>query len=296
MINVLSLFDGMSCGHIALQRANISVGRYFASEIKSHAMEVTKKHYPSTIFVGDVRQISYANGVLITPIGSFTVDIHLLIGGSPCQNFSCLNSYQDIKDYGLKGQQSSLFFEYLRLLREIKPTYFLLENVRMKKESEVELNTYLGVEGAHINSNLVSAQNRHRIYWTNIEFYMPENKNIRLADILEDDVEHLEAAKVTKSPSRDKMYYGGKCKNITHENKASCLTTKQDRWNNAGLLDYKDYCRFLTPIECERLQTVPDNYTAGISTAKRYDLLGDGWTVDVVAHIFKALALSICNV
>ena len=287
MINVLSLFDGMSCGQIALERAGIAVDKYFASEIKEHAMKITKEHYPSTIFIGDVRQISYADGILTTSNGSFSVKIDLLMGGSPCQNFSCLNSYQAKENYGLKGEQSSLFFEYLRLLKEIKPTYFLLENVRMKKESEAELNTYLGVKGVHINSNLVSAQNRHRIYWSNIAFDMPIDKNIALSTVLENDAIHLDAARVTKTPSRDKMFYGGKCKNITRETKASCLTTKQDRWNNAGLLEYKDYCRFLTPIECERLQTVPDNYTAGISTAKRYDLLGDGWTVDVIAHILS---------
>lgn len=288
-LNVLSLFDGMSCGRIALERAGIPVAKYFASEIKRHAIETTRKNYPDTIFVGDVRKVSYENGVLKTEHGEFSGPIHLVIGGSPCQNFSFANSYQTQENYGLKGEQSKLFFEFLRILKETRPEFFLLENVRMKKESEAELNDYLGVKGVHINSNLVSAQNRQRIYWTNIPFEYPKDKGILLSTILESDDEVLAQFKVTKSPSRDTMWHGGKCRNITNAAKSSCLTTKQDRWSSAGLIAYKDYCRFLTPTECERLQTVPDDYTAGVSTAQRYELLGDGWTVDGgrgVAHLF----------
>ena len=175
-ITVLSLFDGMSCGQIALGRSGIKVNKYYASEIKKHAIKLTMEHYPGTIQIGDVTKVSYKDGVLYTENGNFKVGkIDLLIGGSPCQNFSTAS----ITQLGLRGEKSKLFYEYLRVLKEVQPTYFLLENVKMKKESENQLNEYLGVEGLHINSNLVSFQNRPRIYWTNIpNVSRPKDMNI----------------------------------------------------------------------------------------------------------------------
>ena len=223
-MNVLSLFDGMSCGQIALERLGIPVKNYFASEIKKSAINVTKFNYPNTIHIGDVHNVSYKDGYLI--IGDkmkYVGKIDLLIGGSPCQDFSFLkSSYHKKEGYGLDGPKSKLFFEFDRLRKECNPTYFLLENVKMKKESELILNEYLGVTGLHINSRLVSAQNRQRIYWTNINnITKPIDKNILLKDILETNYLILDKYRVNKTPSRDKMWYGGKCKNISNEDKSS---------------------------------------------------------------------------
>ena len=164
-MNVLSLFDGMSCGQLALHRAGIPYDNYYASEIKAIAIKVTKNNFPNTIHVGDVTKLDL----------STLPKIDLLIGGSPCQDFSLLKA----QGKGLEGDKSKLFYEYLRVLKEIKPKYFLLENVRMKKDSEQQFNEYLGIEGLHINSELVSYQKRPRIYWTNIpNASIPEVRNI----------------------------------------------------------------------------------------------------------------------
>lgn len=288
---VLSLFDGMSCGQIALNRLGIKVKRYYASEIKKHAIKITQYNYPKTIQVGDIRYLTYKNGILYNNEFDQIFNagkIDLLMGGSPCQDFSNLKITND-SNYGLLGEKSRLFFEYYRLLKECNPKYFFLENVKMKKESKKIIDEYLGVIGILINSNLVSAQNRNRYYWTNIKnVKQPRDKGIILKDILENDYEILKNYKLKNTPSRIKMW-NSKCKNITDSFKSSCLTTKMDRWNNAGLIKFDNFCRFLTPLECERLQTVPDNYTKLVSKNKRYDLLGDGWTIDVIVHIFNKL-------
>ncbi len=175
-INVLSLFDGMSCGQIALERVGIPVNKYFACEIKKHAINVTQKNYPNTIQLGDVTKVSVND----------LPNIDLIIGGSPCQDFSRANS----KQLGLSGEKSGLFYEYLRLLNEIKGKnpniLFLLENVRMKKEYQDIISSELGVEPIRINSSLVSGQLRDRFYWTNIpNVTQPEDKGIKLSDILD---------------------------------------------------------------------------------------------------------------
>lgn len=289
-MNVLSLFNGMNCGRIALERAGIPVTKYYASEIKPHAIKITNDWYPDTIHIGDVTKIQYLDGILFTEEGTYNVGkIDLLIGGSPCQDFSFLkSSYTNDGSYGLLGEKSKLFHHYDRLRKETECDYFLLENVKMKKTSELELNKYLGVKGFHINSSLVSAQNRQRIYWTNIPgISKPIDKGISLQSILQK--ENLSPYKVNRTPSRDNMWFKGKCKNITFANKSSCLTTKMDRWNNAGLIAFEDYCRFLTPHECEKLQNIPEGYTDYVTLSQAYDLLGDGWTVDIIAHIFEML-------
>ena len=291
-MNVLSLFDGMSCGQIALERADIKVDNYYASEIKKHAIKVTMENYPNTIQLGDVTKIQYKDGILYTENGKFNVGkIDLLIGGSPCQDFSLLK----VNGKGLDGDKSKLFYEYLRLLREVKPKYFLLENVKMNKESRKQLNQYLGVEGIDINSRLVSYQNRPRIYWTNIpNVTLPKDKNINFQDFKIVSKEICEKYKVKRTPSREKMWNNGNgrnsigsCHNITNSEKIYCVTRKQDRCPNSGLIEFEDFCRYLTREELEMAQTVPVGYTNCVSYNQAQDLLGDGWTVDIIAHIFS---------
>jgi len=288
-MNVLSLFDGMSCGQIALNRANIHYDNYFASEIKDAAIKVTKHNYPNTIHIGDVTKIDL----------STLPKIDLLIGGSPCQDFSQMK----INGQGLQGDKSKLFYEYLRILRELKPTYFLLENVRMKKDSELQLNKYLNVEGIHINSELVSYQKRPRIYWTNIpNVNIPLDKNINFQDYKETNYEECKKYKLNKTPSRIKMWNEGKgfeglgtCQNITNSKKVFCLTRKQDRSPNSGLIELDDFCRFLTRQELEQAQTVPAGYTNCVSYNLAQDLLGDGWTIDVIVHLLSGLRREVNN-
>jgi DNA (cytosine-5)-methyltransferase 3A len=184
-MNVLSLFDGMSCGQIAFDKLGIKFNgvdnKYFAAEIKKSAIKVTKHNYPNTIHIGDVARVNYKDGVLYTEFGSYNVGkIDYLIGGSPCQDFSIakLNNSK----YGLEGDKSKLFYEYLRLLKEINPKYFLLENVRMKEDSKKQLDNYLGVEGRFINSIDFSFQNRPRFYWTNIDILNYEPLSISFQD------------------------------------------------------------------------------------------------------------------
>ena len=295
-MNVLSLFDGISCGQIALDRAGIKIDNYYASEIKKHAIRVTQKHFPNTIQIGDVTKVKYKDGILYTENGEFKVGkINLLIGGSPCQNFSMARACMYEID-GLKGDKSKLFYEYLRILKEINPDYFLLENVKMKKESYEELNSYLGVKGISINSELVSFQKRPRVYWSNIpNITIPEDKHINFQDYKDTDHDYCNQFKVKRTPSREKMWNNGQgrnstlksCANVTNSNKVYCLTRKQDRCPNSGLIEFEDFCRYLTRREIEAAQTLPIGYTDNLSYLQMQDVCGDGWTVDVIAHIFS---------
>ena len=446
-INVFSLFDGMSCGQLALKKAGVPIGIYHASEIDKWAIKVTKKNFPFTIQMGDITKLEdWRLEVIRKEIG-----IDLVMGGSPCQGFSFAG-----KNLNFEDPRSKLFFDFVRVLKILKPKYFLLENVRMKKESQDVISEYLEVEPIAINSNLVSAQNRHRLYWTNIPFDMPKDKGIILADILEDGVTDREkshcldanyfkggnlksyfekhrrqlvfnndvaiyqlprgynkggltssSVKKGKTPSltpsswqynnylvkkggaiRGRYDKDGKIKQqleLRPDDKTNSLTTVQkdnvvvsgcvqvgeadlkghdiikrvySRKGKAPTLttmggghrepkvavtkkefeqykvsDYSvakyvpdsnaDFCdpynkksikgnksttlrtnssngnmwinqdklmwRKLTPLECERLQTVPDGYTEGVSNTQRYKMLGNGWTVDVVAHILKGI-------
>lgn len=297
-MNVLSLFDGISCGQVALERAGIKVDNYYASEIKKHAIRVTQKHFPNTIQIGDVTKVKYKDGILYTENGEFKVGkINLLIGGSPCQNFSMARACM-YKINGLKGDKSKLFYEYLRILKEINPDYFLLENVKMKKESYEELNSYLGVKGILIDSELVSFQKRPRIYWSNIpNITIPEDKHINFQDYKDTDHDYCNQFKVKRTPSREKMWNNGQgrnstlksCANVTNSNKVYCLTRKQDRCPNSGLIEFDDFCRYLTRREIELAQTLPIGYTDDLSYRQMQDVCGDGWTVDVIAHIFSFL-------
>jgi len=420
-MNVLSLFDGMSCGQQALERTGIKVNQYFASEIDKYAIQVTMANYPNTIQLGSVINVD----------GYKLPKIDLLIGGSPCQSFSfagkrkgmstkceteilTLEHYLQLKNDGFEFEgQSYLFWEFMRLLNECKPTYFLLENVEMGEKWEKILSKAIGVNGIHINSALVSAQNRKRIYWTNIGMQpaglfgdlesivkRPKDKGILLKDILETEVnekyflsekmlKHLSerdnvkikngndlsgtitvngegkqgnnstfiaceitnqgktiGKEVIKSHSlmaRDYKGFGNQSMTgiVVHNTMPRSSTTGKGGTGPLSRQDGKTYCldtgntnavevismdyrydegfiirengksptltitndsnsfsgkplaivnskiRRLTPIECERLQTVADNYTNHVSDSQRYKMLGNGWTVDVIAHILN---------
>jgi DNA (cytosine-5)-methyltransferase 3A len=352
-MNVLSLFDGMSCGQQALERVGIKVDNYFASEIDKYAITVTMANYPNTKQLGSVTQVD----------GYSLPKIDLLIGGSPCQSFSfagkrkgmstkdeqeilILDHYLELKsqEYEFEGQ-SYLFWEYMRLLNEVKPKYFLLENVMMGEKWEKILSKAIGVNPIMINSSLVSAQNRQRLYWTNIgmkpsglfgdlesTIQQPKDLGILLKDILEPEVDEkyfIDAENnvrlkqlLSNNLAKDKDMLDSYNQTI-HTEKSITISTRVSASNSTHIVhnmmprssksgkggtghltreDGKTYCldtgftnaieysnkvRKLTPIECERLQTVKDNYTNHVSDSQRYKMLGNGWTVDVIAHIFK---------
>ena len=294
-MNVLSLFDGMSCGQIALERAGIKVDKYYASEIKPHAIKVTQYNYPDTIQLGDVTKIS----------GKDLPKIDLLIGGSPCQDFSSANK----EKLGLNGLKSGLFFEYLRLLKELKPKYFLLENVAMDDYSYSAISEYLGTYPVDINSERVSGQLRQRSYWTNIgpesfdlfgfrrcEIPQPINKNISFQSILDNGYTDRRKSKClltdegrnrgyTFKGLRRYMFIG--FLNIVFKDKETYEKYSKMSEEEMELNFVKGDIRPLNQNEMEILQTVPIGYTQIINRSKAGSLLGDGWTVDVIAHIFK---------
>lgn len=279
-MNVLSLFDGMSGGQLALNRAGVKYDNYFASEIDRYARIVTYNNFPKTKFIGDVRRVR----------GNNLPKIDLLIGGSPCQGFSFAGKQLNFND-----PRSKLFFEYVRLLRETKPKYFFLENVAMQKKYEAIITSYLGVQPIQINSRVVSPQNRIRLYWTNIPYTSIKPKKTRLQDILIKD--HKQPVKELHKPVwRTKNYYGylnskkvnSQSNRIYYNTDAPCLVAKGS--TPKILVGYNPIkYRELVPIEAERLQTVPDNYTNYVSNNQRLSMLGNGWTIDVIAHFFKGL-------
>lgn len=275
-MKVLSLFDGISCARVALDRANIPVETYFASEIDKYAISISQKNYPDIIQIGDVKDIS-----------SVGAKIDLIIGGSPCQDLSIAK--KDRK--GLEGERSSLFYEYVRILNEFKPKYFILENVASmpKKDKEIITQKLYKIEPVMINAALVSAQNRKRLFWIGalqydgtykqVEMPQPEDRNILLKDILEIDVD-------------DKFYVYNKYNDRIMTEKCGTLGTCMSRTAKQGyqVISSKEI-RKLTPVECERLQSLPDNYTEGVSNTQRYKALGNGFNVEVIAHILKYIKL-----
>lgn len=273
-INVLSLFDGISCGQVALNRAGINYNNYYASEIKKTAIKVTQNNYPNTIQLGDVEKINY--NTLPT--------IDLIMGGSPCQDFSIANK----KRKGLDGEKSSLFYEYLKAVKKLKPKYFLLENVVMADSEAKIITNKLNVEPILINSIDFSYQQRKRYYWTNIPIFEYKSKNVNFQNYKDTNYQYCKKFKVNKTKSRIEMW-NEKCPDVTKRSYINCLTTKQDRWGNSGLIEFEDFCRYLTTRELELAQTLPIGYTKGLSMRQSENVLGDGWTVDVVAHIFKGL-------
>jgi len=336
-MNVLSLFDGMSCGQIALNRIGLNPSKYYASEIKKHAIKVTQLNFPDTIQLGDVRNIDVSK----------LDKIDLLIGGSPCQDFSLANKERK----GLNGIKSSLFYEYLRIWNDIKQlnpnAKFLLENVAMNDESYEIISQLLETYPVNINSELVSAQMRNRLYWTNIgpanydlfgfrtcAIPQPIDKKIKLQDILENgSVDRLKSRAILESEERPlkqphKMahrYFNAGFTTLVFKDKETILRVKEatkigfvDIANNqavdlsyptsetrrGSLMKDKSNCllrnneyfvfqdgdlRYFTQTELERLQTVPDGYTKALTRNEAACLLGDGWTIDVIAHIFNYL-------
>lgn len=253
-MNVLSLFDGISCGQLALQRAGKSVNSYFASEVDEKAIKVTQSHFPNTVQLGDVRAWQTWN----------LPKIDLLIGGSPCQGFSASG-----KRNGFLHDKSSLFYCYVEVLKYYKPKYFLLENVRMQKAYEDVINELIGVEPIEINSALVSKQRRKRLYWTNIQgVTQPIDKGLLF----------------------NRWLYGyphGDAKErVIFYPKYPCLLTTQPGCN-FRIIEEDKTTRVATPEECEEFQTLPIGYTSMINKTARYKAIGGGWTVDVIAHILS---------
>ena len=408
-MNVLSLFDGMSCGQQALKELGINYDNYYASEIDQYAIEIAKKNFPNTIHVGDVKNLK----------GDTLPQIDLLMGGSPCQGFSFAGRGLNFDD-----PRSALFFEFVRLLKETNPKYFLLENVRMKQQHQDVITDHLGVRPININSSLLSAQNRVRLYWTNIpNIQQPNDLGLVLSDILEDCVEEkyfvgekLQSKhkggdqlnsdyksqantiheKETKSPTvcagthgyangyievetlpstlplwlelshngkkrlervrephqkaralTATMHKGhvehlvkgyetekywqvdtsgkgwrsqsdrfrkinypsntlaasgasvprivlsqrerGMSKGIVRDMDEKSPTLTSSSWEHNNHIVYGIKYRKLTPIECERLQTLPDNYTEGVPNTQRYKMIGNGWTISVIKHILNEM-------
>jgi len=304
-INVLSLFDGLSCGNIALERAGVQVNRYYASEIDKWAIQIANKNYPNIIQLGDVTKFDETK----------LPKIDLLIGGSPCQGFSFAGKQLNFDD-----PRSKLFFVYVYMLKQLKPKYFLLENVRMSKQSQDVISEHLGVQPIKINSSLVSAQNRVRLYWTNIpNVTQPEDKGLKLKDILEidgyvdRDKSHCLDANYFKGGnlksyfekhrrqlvfSNDGLCHVGDAdinghdliKRVYHpDGKAPTVNTMNGGNREPKVNTSETTYRKLTPLECERLQTIPDGYTSGVSNSQRYRMLGNSWTASVLAHVFKGI-------
>lgn len=309
-MRVLSLFDGVSCGKVALDRAGIPVTEYYASEIDKYAITVSKANHPTIKHLGDVNHWRSWN--IPRP--------DLVIGGSPCQGFSFAG-----KQLAFDDPRSALFFTFVEIIAHYRPKYFLLENVRMKKEYLEVISTLLGCDFICINSSLVSAQNRVRYYWTNIpDVKQPEDRQIYLKNIIEYGVVDRD-----KSYCIEANYWkGGDLKQYFEKHRRQVVFdqvihtsergrrlnpegTKRDDKNGVIVRGYevrpdgkscalttvdKDnyitenyVIRKLTPIECERLQTLPDGYTGSVSNTQRYKMLGNGWTVDIIASIFKGL-------
>ena len=344
-MKILSLFDGISCAKVALERAGILIEDYYASEIDKYAIQISQKNYPEIIHLGDVRDVLKYHRV-------YGQEYDLLCGGSPCQDLSIAKKNRK----GLDGEQSGLFWEYVRILKEVKPKWFILENMNsMPKEAKDLITKTLGVEHIMINAALVSAQNRKRLFWTNIpNVTQPEDRKIYLKDILEEGTLEIEKAhtidanyfkggkiggthqsskrnytirlgQIGKGSQGDRIYspdgksvslsaLGGgrgaktglyavalRGRNIVNGKRKDILGVKTQQKLEIGgdkansltsvfkdsLILENSIVRKLTPIECERLQGLPDNYTEGVSNSQRYKILGNAFNVDVVAHILS---------
>ena len=282
-MKVLSLFDGISCGMVALERAGIPVDTYYASEIDKNAIAISQKNYPNIIRLGDVTKwrdwdIPWA-------------DIDLLIGGSPCQGFSFAGKQLNFND-----TRSKLFFEFVDILNHIRKqnpnVKFLLENVKMKAEWRDVISGYLGVKPIRINSSLVSAARRDRLYWANFDVEMPDDKGITFDDINQHSTDWLSDTYIDKvskwkaqqDPITNTTFIGT-------NSKLPCLTARGYNQSHSGMILISDgnKYRYLTNNEGELAMTLPVDYTAGITDRERARCIGNGWTVDVIAHIFNGL-------
>ena len=306
-MNVLSLFDGISCGYLALQRAGIPITSYYASEIDKHAILCSSTNHTQIIQVGDISKLSYVNGELITPNGNYKIAFDLVIGGSPCQSFSAAGDQS-----GFKGK-SGLYWEFSRLLKEINPKYFLLENVVMKKEWQEIIDKDMGVTPVLIDSALVSHQRRKRLYWTNIpNIEQPKDLKLSLDQYFDPNLMYMKTfpaqivgRRLNTDGKRDdynKSIPIQQYVEVRKADKVNTLTTVlKDNiivWNNYpntnGRIPFSSIknsneWRYLTPEEYEVFQTLPPQYTAMLSKTQRYKAIGNAWTVDVISHIFSYL-------
>jgi len=339
-MNVFSCFDGASCGQLALTKLGVPISNYYASEIDKYAIQVTQANFPNTIQLGDITKVDISQ----------LPKIDLMMGGSPCQGFSFAGKQLNFED-----PRSKLFFDFIKIRDKLKPRYVLLENVRMKKESEDIISDYMGCSPIKINSSLLSAQSRNRLYWfvelvdgnyVPINVNQPQDKGIVIKDILEElpfgDIpnylantkdglirvgsadlnghdylkrvysKHGKAPALTANGGGNREPKVGiarivnrrldengtrkdyqlelpftKVIEIRQDDKSNCLTTLQK--DNVVVKEEVYAWRKLTPLECERLQTMPDNYTNHVSNSQRYKMIGNGWTVDVIAHILKGI-------
>ena len=275
-MNILSLFDGVACARVALDRAGIKVDNYYASEIDKYAMQISQKNWSDIIQVGSVIELKSED----------FKNIDLLIGGSPCQNLSAAGNGK-----GLEGSESKLFYEFIRILKEVKPKYFILENVAsMSQSNRDKISEIIGVSPIMINSNLISAQDRKRYFWTNIpNITLPEKNNLFLKDILNGDEVDITERMLRKV--KGTLAYKKTWGNIrTLEQKSKTLTVGGQNISNSGATNIlKEDGRYyaLSPIDCERLQSLPDNYTDGISNTQRYKCCGNAFNADVIAHILS---------
>lgn len=317
-MNVLSLFDGMSCGRIALERGGIKVDNYFACEIDKYAIQVSKHNWDDIQHLGDVTKLE----VYCLP------KIDLLIAGSPCQGFSFAGKQLNFED-----PRSKLFFEFVRILKDIRrynpDVLFFLENVKMKKEYQDVISDALGIQPISLNSLLVSAQNRERIYWTNIPFYgQPQSTGKIISDILDVnvsskhylknsynsvlklDTEKLRLAELFKNlkpanPTITGPYCISQIENDTPSKRSRqtdrlyCTSSKSPCLTASGASRIKFDCgsanpsdwRYITRTEAEKLQTVPVGYTAIVSEEQAFKMLGNGWNVETILHFFKWLKI-----
>ncbi|ALJ00751.1 DNA cytosine methyltransferase [Rufibacter tibetensis] len=304
-MNVLSLFDGISCGRLALQSSGIKINRYFASEIDSAAIHVSKKNFPDTIHIGDVSKVSFKDGRLITETGTFDTGlIDLVIGGPPCQSFSKRGNQMNFDD-----SRGKLFHEFERLLKETKAPLFLMENVKMNRKHQDVISGILGVEPIEINSALVTAQNRARLYWTNIaNVQQPADKGIRLQEILESGYTEKEKSfciTATYGNATVQNYFinserqlkfihpvkkNGSRYYLHDRIQVDIYPDKGLERNYYSLQLLKPYTTRLSCAEVERLQGIPVGYTEGVPNHQRYKLIGNAWTVPVISHIFTGIS------
>ena len=294
VMNVLSLFDGISCGQVALERAGIKVDKYYASEIDKNAIKVTQKNYPNTVQLGDV-----------TKWREWDIDwsgIDLLIGGSPCQGFSFAGKQLNFED-----DRSKLFFEYVNILNHLKTfntdIKFFLENVNMKEEYKNVISELLGVNSILVNSRIISAQDRKRLYWSNFELNIPKDNNISISSIIGNNVfaGAMRGRRINQFGKRDDSNTKLKIEQqieVRKDNKSNCVTTvskdnvivfSNEKFFNA--LNNRDKWRYMNSEEFEQLQTLPIGYTDCVSESSRKKVCGNCWTVDLIAEFFKVFAL-----
>ena len=294
-MNVLSLFDGISCARRSIDIANIPVKNYYGSEIEKNAIFISKKNYPSIIRLGTVVDIKIGHPSYPTE------NIDLLIGGSPCQDLSIAKKGRK----GLDGERSGLFWEYVRIMKEIKPTWFILENVASMSDKDRDIiSEAMGCQPVMFNASLVSAQSRKRLFWTNIKFELPVDRGIILKNILEPDglgvIDQQYTLTETKTGLMGKVVSGmikvghigksdGQGNRVYSPEGKSCTLSANGGGGGAktGLYNISQHIRKLTPIECERLQSLPDNYTQGVATTNRYKCLGNAFNCEVIAHILS---------